>query len=343
MVYNQNMDKTRQDKIKEIAKLRGNSKVITYLTSDRAPLNTQIADDAVSILQRHIANGEKKDKISLFLYTRGGQMMAPLRIVNLLRSYSTNFEILIPQFAHSAGTLLSLGADTIVMTKLSELSPVDPTMTHPFNPTINQPNPSLPVQPKPISVEDVNSYFLYAKDKIKLRPEDMEKVYSYLINNIHKDNTIHPISLGSVYRGYRMAKMLAERMLKFHTKGLFAGLRISKIVNALTGKIPNHDYPIYRDEAKGLGLKIEYASETLEGEMLNLLKLYTDIFGTDKPFNPVEILGSNNEKEFESKGAFIESEGLSDEFIFRGKIIKENVTPSRVGMNIISAKWETFN
>lgn len=336
------MDATRQAKIKKLSELRENSKVITYLTSDRAPLNTQIADDVVSILQRHILNGEKKDKISLFLYTRGGQMIAPLKIVNLLRSYSKKFEILIPAFAHSAGTLLSLGADIVVMSKLGELSPVDPTMTHLFNPTFNSPNPTLPAQPKPISVEDVNSYFLYAKEKIKLRPEDMDKVYSYLINNAHKDNTIHPISLGSVYRGYRMARMLAERLLRLHTNGLFAGRKIAKIIDALTGKIPNHDYPIYRDEAKTLGINIEYASDSLEEEMSNLLKIYTDIMNIGRPFNPVEILGSDNQKDFESKGAFVESDGLSDEFTYKGRITKEGDAPSKIGMNIISAKWETF-
>ncbi len=333
------LDSTRQSLIKKISEARGNSKVITYLTSDRAPLNTQIADDVVSILQNHISN-IKEDKISLFLYTRGGQMIAPLKIVNLLRSYSKNFEVLIPQFSHSAGTLLSLGANTIVMTKLGELSPVDPTMTHPFNPIVNSPNPALPAQPKPISVEDVNSYFLYAKEKIKLRPEDMDKVYSYLINNMHKDNTLHPISLGSVYRGYRMAKMLAERMLRFHTKGLLSGFRISKIVDSLTGKIPNHDYPIYRDEAKNLGLKVEYATASLENDMFHLLKCYTDAMCIGKPFNPVEILGSDSHKDFESKGAFIESEGLCDEFTFKGRVTKESENPPKVGMNIMSAKWE---
>lgn len=335
------LDVTRQSLIKRIAELRGNSRVITYLTSERVPLNTQISEDVIPVLQRHVLNGKSKEKISLFLYTRGGNMIAPLKIVNLFRSYFKSFEILVPHFAHSAGTLITLGADAIVMTKLAELSPVDPTTMHPFNPPSIPPNPSMPILPRPINVEDVNSYFLFAKEKVGVRPEDMDKIYSYLIDNTHKENTIHPLSLGNVYRGYRMAKMLAERLLYLHTVGWFERIKVNKIVDALTGRIPTHDYPIYRDEAKKLGLKVEYASDSLEVEMLNLLKNYTEIMDIGKPFNPVEILGGEQQKDFEYKGAFIESDGLCDEFTYKGRIIQESEAPPKVGMNILSAKWGT--
>lgn len=332
----------RVDLIKKISKLRGDSKVITYLTSDRAPFNTKIAEDIISILKDHISldGNTKSEKVSIFLYTRGGDMIAPLKIVNLLRGYFTHFEVLLAHYAHSAGTLISLGADKIVMTKLAELSPVDPTTTHLYNPTIASPNPALPAMPKPISVEDVNSYFLFAKEKAKVRPEDVDKIYSYLINNIHKENSIHPIALGNVYRGYRMARKLAERMLKFHSNGFFAERKIKKLVNALTGEIPTHDYPIYRDEALALGLKVEYPDSELETTMFDLLDSYTNAMEIGRPFNPAELLGTTNEKSFDCKGAFIESEEVRDAFTFRGKINRDPSDLTKIGLNIASAKWE---
>ncbi|MFA4998790.1 MAG: hypothetical protein WC514_02110 [Candidatus Paceibacterota bacterium] len=334
------LDPKRQNLIKKISELRGNSKIIAYLTSDRAPLNTRIAEDVVSLLQRHILIDTERKKVSLFLYTRGGDMIAPLKIVNLLRSHYNEFEILITHYAQSAGTLISLGADSIIMTRLAELSPVDPTTTHPFNPTVASQNPSVPAQPRPINVEDVNSYFLFATEKAKVNDKDMDKVYSYLINNAHKDNAIHPLSLGNVYRGYRMARKLAERMLKMHYKGFFRTKRIAKLVDALTGKIPTHDYPIFRDEARELGLKVEYASTELESLMFELLSNYTNVMNIGRPFNPVEILGSEQNKEFSSIGAFVESVGVCDTFTFKGIIKRDADTPPRISMNIVSSKWE---
>jgi len=332
----------RNDLIKKISKLRGDSKVITYITSDRAPFNTKIAEDIIPILKDHISldGNTRSEKVSVFLYTRGGDMIAPLKIVNLLRSYFTNFEVLLARYAHSAGTLISLGANNIVMTKLAELSPVDPTTTHLYNPTVASPNPALPAMSKPISVEDVNSYFLFAREKAKVRPEDIDKVYSYLINNAHKENSIHPIALGNVYRGYRMARKLAERMLKFHSNGFFAERKIKKIVNALTGEIPTHDYPIYRDEALDLGLKVEYPEPELETAMFDLLDSYTKAMEIGRPFNPAELLGATNEKSFDSKGAFIESEKACDAFTFRGTIKRDSSDPTKIGINITSSKWE---
>ncbi|MBM3708626.1 MAG: hypothetical protein FJW69_09890, partial [Actinobacteria bacterium] len=122
----------RLEYIKQLGKIR-NSAVISYITGDRENFNTKIGDDVVAIFYRHLELIGNKDNIDLFLYTRGGDMITPIRIVKLIRSYCKKFGILIPYRAHSAGTLVALGADEIVMTKIGELTPVDPTTGHLFN------------------------------------------------------------------------------------------------------------------------------------------------------------------------------------------------------------------
>ncbi len=69
------MDK--QNLIKTIEKSR-NSRLIVYITGDRQPFATKITDDVVPIFNRHLENFDDTDKISLFLYTRGGDMVAPI-------------------------------------------------------------------------------------------------------------------------------------------------------------------------------------------------------------------------------------------------------------------------
>jgi len=130
------------DKQTLISIIEGNrkSRLITYITGDRQPFATRIAEDTIPIFNRHLENLASTEKVSLFLYTRGGDLVTPLKLVKLIKSYCKEFELLIPYRAHSAGTLIALGADKIAMGRLAELSPVDPTTMHPFNP----PDPSFP-------------------------------------------------------------------------------------------------------------------------------------------------------------------------------------------------------
>ncbi|MBU2262998.1 MAG: hypothetical protein KKF02_13950 [Proteobacteria bacterium] len=103
--------KKRIELIRKIQKPRG-SKVIVYFTGDRQPFASQIAEDAVLPLYKHLlalkAVEPKMDKIDLFLYTRGGDVGVPWRIVTMLREFYSEISVLIPYKAYSAGTMVRL-------------------------------------------------------------------------------------------------------------------------------------------------------------------------------------------------------------------------------------------
>lgn len=317
--------------IKKIEEDRS-SRLITYITGNRNPFATRIGDDVIPIINEHLESIGKTEKVSLFLFTNGGNMMTPIRIVKLIRSHTKNFEILIPFLAHSAGTLLALGADKIVMGKLGELSPVDPTTGHPFNPR----NPDNPKQVLEVSVEDLNSYFMLAKEKAGVKDEQMFEVFKQLVEKMH------PLSLGNIYRAFRMAKILTERLLEIHMDKERDAEKIKKIVNELTGDICIHGYPITRDEAEKLGLSIEKAGIALDKLMWELYDSYSKDMKLEVPFNPLELISIGKESEDISySGAYIESLGLSNQFIFRGKVqrvIKDN--KPAIDVSIVSQKWE---
>ena len=173
---------SRLELIKQIEKER-NSAVICYITGDKNQFSAKIGDDVIPIIFRHLELIGNRNNIDLLLYTRGGDMVTPIRIVKIIRSFCKKFSILIPYRAHSAGTLIALGADEIVMTKLAELTPVDPTTGHPFNPR----DPVDQKKPIPISVEDITSYFLLAKDKIKIKEDKMAEIYDNLTKHSYPD------------------------------------------------------------------------------------------------------------------------------------------------------------
>ncbi|MDF1497866.1 MAG: hypothetical protein P1P85_00720 [Patescibacteria group bacterium] len=318
--------------IQKIEKER-NSKVITYVTGDRQPFVTKVADDIIPIFAKHLEKIGKQKKISLFLYTRGGDMITPIRLIKLIRSYADEIEMLIPYRAHSAGTLISIGADKIVMGRLGELSPVDPSTGHPFNPE----NPLNTKQKMEISVEDLNSYFLLAKEKAGVKDEQMVNVFEDLTAKIH------PLSLGNAYRATRMAKQITEKLLLMHFDKTQDKEKIENITKEITGDICIHGYPITRDEADSLGLNMIDPDQDMENLMWELYENYAEKMELKKKFDPVSILGGQEVANFKFYGAFIESADSTDGFVFDGKVrrtIKDN--HANIDVNVESSIWESL-
>jgi ClpP class serine protease len=105
------------------------SRVLTYVTSDRTPAGAQIGDDAVRPMYAHLREMGHSKKLDLLIYSRGGAIDVPWRIVTALRQTSDHWNILIPFRANSAATLIALGADQIVLGPQGELGPIDPQLT----------------------------------------------------------------------------------------------------------------------------------------------------------------------------------------------------------------------
>jgi len=146
----------RKESIQKIEEKR-NSKVIVYVTSDRPGLSIPIMSDVILLIHEHILAPEERTKLDFFIYSRGGQSYVPWAIVSMFREYfhEGSFSVLIPYRAHSAATVIALGADEIIMTKKTELGPVDITIdTESYNPMGKDSRQRLS-----ISVDDVASYF----------------------------------------------------------------------------------------------------------------------------------------------------------------------------------------
>jgi hypothetical protein len=64
--------------------------------------------------------------LTLIVHTPGGEIGAAETIVSYLRSKFDRIEVVVPTFAMSAGTMISLSAERIVMGRQSQLGPIDP-------------------------------------------------------------------------------------------------------------------------------------------------------------------------------------------------------------------------
>ncbi len=297
--------------IKKIEEQR-KSKVITYITSDRqGPVNARIAMDVVPIISKQLQKIGRTQNIDLFLYSSGGDTMVPWRLVSMIREYCDKFSVIIPYKAHSAATMISLGADEIVMSDLSELSPIDPSTANIFNPS----DPANPQSKIPISVEDVMAYFDLAKNKFGIKnDEELAKIFNKFVES---NPQIHPLALGNVNRTHNLIRILAKRLLKSH-KSPMKEDEIDKIVDYFTEKLYSHQYFIGRKEAKeDLGLKnVINADNALSKSMTELFEAYQQEMGLGNsvwsPENELGLNVSQNKKDY--KIANIESAELSNHF-----------------------------
>jgi hypothetical protein len=69
--------------------------------------------------------------LDVMLHTGGGDIDAAEKIISIVRTRvgTGRLRVIVPDFAKSAGTLMTLGADKIVMSDTSELRPIDPQVT----------------------------------------------------------------------------------------------------------------------------------------------------------------------------------------------------------------------
>lgn len=316
------MYKDRVELYQQLEEMRS-SKLIVYVTGDRRGLETQIADEVLDLFVDHLDAIGAVPKISLYLYTRGGKTLAAWSIANLIRQFCDQFEVLVPSKAHSAGTLICLGANTIVMTKQATLGPIDPSVNTPLNPGVPGGPPDARIS---VSVEAINGFIELAKEIGVESSSDRAAVLATLASHVH------PLVLGEVYRTRGQIQMLARSLLSTHIKGADEE-KIQKLVSFLCSESGSHDYTIYRRAARDeLGLNVEHPDAAYE-----LIKSIYDDAAAElelaTPYNPNLILGTNDQAEYQFTRCVLESvKGGTHRFVSRGRLTKRRIQDPQAGV-----------
>jgi hypothetical protein len=191
----------------------------------------------------------------------------------------------------------------MVLTPLSELSPIDPTTGNQFNPV----DSVEPRQRLGISVEDVRAFRSFVLEQFDIRPEDDSTVAREAVRTVLPDflnklvSTVHPLALGNVDRVHRQIKQLAKELLALHP---VANRRDDEAVDTLATKFWSHLHMINRHEAQRIlsAEHVVFASDDLSSALDELLRAYEDTFNlrhalylsgllADRPFKSVRFIG----------------------------------------------------
>ena len=302
-------------KIKEELKkigLKRNSAAFLYITGG-TKFGASIALDSLYLI-KNVLEGfarTKDQKITLILRTLGGHTNAPWPIINLIREYCKEFEIIVLDKALSGRDTDMFSADRIIMPPFSYLSPVDPRQI--FQEGNSQ---------KFIEVEDIVNYFDFGKERLKLDRKNMVE----MVKELNKE--ILPTRLGSIHRTHTLIKDISEKSLSLHNKEI-KNRQKRKIVEKLTSKLYSHDHFINRNEAReniGFGEIIEFADLNLENLIEKISKpIYNlvDFRRKDEESKVYQETLKNTKEEYEAYTGLIVS--LEKGFLFKNKIKKLNI------------------
>lgn len=160
-------------------------------------------------------------------------------MVGVIKTYANEFEVIVPFMAKSAATIISLKADKLYLTPVSELGPVDPVVQSPTNPAVR-----VPAQAIQQFIDQYGS---------QLQKTDKTPLDEIIISKLNI--TIDPFILGA----HQAAKEFSEsELMECLGKYNLTNKQLAKAKELFLGK-KSHSYPILSSDLSSYGI----------GELLN--------------------------------------------------------------------------
>jgi hypothetical protein len=259
----------RQALIQDINKLTG-TKLICYVAGLAAPIDR---DDPMAFADL-LYNLTMNEDVDLLIHTGGGDIDAAEKLIEMLRQKvgTGRLRVVIPDFAKSAGTLMALGADQIIMGDSSELGPIDPQVVR-----IDKDGNRVPQ-----SVQNYLDAYSEHRETLRLNPNDITA--QLLLSKLD------PATIKHYENVLLRSRKIAERLLQtgmFKETGNWSGAA-STLID--TKAWPSHAQMISWQEATAtIGLTVDYRDSNDE-----VWPMYWQLYCLQK------LSINDNEKLFES-------------------------------------------
>jgi hypothetical protein len=267
-VHMHGLREQRETRLQHISKIENeiSAPVLVYFTADAPVVGGRIGEDAPRTMYDHLRLIGRQKRLALYLYSQGGVMETPWKIVTMLREFCDELFVLVPYKAYSAATMIAIGADKIYMTNKGELGPIDPSLEAPL--PVDREGPRL----AELGVEDISSYLTFVRERAKLTDQDaLAKVVDTLAGYLT------PPLLGRIERISSHIRLVARNLLALHKPPL-DDRQISAIAEALIEKIYVHGHGIGRIEAAQIGLDVARADGSVGDAMWALYEMYEEPF-----------------------------------------------------------------
>jgi hypothetical protein len=238
------LDVEIQETLKSLETLSGGQ---TYYIFYRKRICSSTVDEVYDEL-RTIRNDCDR-RFNVILFSGGGDIEAAFNLACLLRSIGhESLNIIVPRWAKSAATLIACAADTISMTPVAELGPLNPQ-----------------IMDTPDSEDSRRLSCLSIIETFQLIRNEFRYGNEYFAAGL-LERLQFPLALGSIVSSPKVSEEYLARTLR-----LQKAERSPEEVNAIAEKLvygyADHRFCIRHDEAREIGLPVRL----LEGEMHDLV------------------------------------------------------------------------
>jgi hypothetical protein len=263
---------------------------------------------------RVVQQNKLKPNALVLLSTFGGDADVAYRIARCFQGFYTkgNFVVYVPDICKSAGTLVVLGADEIIMSNSAQLGPLDVQLGKPdeIGKSISG---LIPVQSleflKQRTFELFEHYFLelIKRSGSQITTKTSAEIATKLITGMFQPvySQLDPMRLGEYQRNMKIAEEYGKR--------LNAGNLKADALHRLTDEYPSHSFVIDIKEAKELFNKIRYPSEAEENMTLELEQIIISGLVENKSevyyLAPSEVLDERKKKNEKKTNKLVEPNG----------------------------------
>lgn len=265
------LKQTFDNSLQSISTLRNNRNVLFYGSAflqkpTASPIMLQITHEEINGFMSVMHGMDWSKGLTLLMHTPGGVTNATETIVAYLRSKFNDIEVIVPTFAMSAGTMISLAADKITLGRQSQLGPIDPQM---------------PAGGRMVSAIAILDQFERAKKEIS-EDRDQAHLWAPILPSLGPA-LLQEAQNAIDYSEQIVADWLEKYMFKHHATPKQKALAVAKHFSRGSEgghRKKSHGRRIDRDEARGQGLTIEdlETSQPLQEAVLTAYHLLTIIF-----------------------------------------------------------------
>lgn len=248
--------KRRIDEVRDLARRVAeaqNTDVMVY----NGPIDDGAADEVHSLIT---GREDRQPKLTLVLTTFGGDAHEAYRIARRIRIYYEAFHVLVCGYCKSAGTLLVLGADELILAEQAELGPLDVQVVKHDELSDRTsglaPQEALSVLEKRVAGAFVDIFYDLKLD-LRLTTKTAADAAAALATGAYSPvfAQLDPIRVGEINRHMQIAMEYGKRLIR---QGKNAKLQT---VADLVSGYPSHGFVIDLAEARDLFDRVRQPTE----------------------------------------------------------------------------------
>lgn len=246
------LDEMRMAYLADLSKYR-NRNVIAYYSGwmyRPSAEDVSINDKDMNAFMEVVHRLDKTKGLDLILHTPGGEIAATEQIINYLHSCFQDITVIVPQMAMSAGSIISVSCNEIIMGKQSCLGPFDPQIGG-------------------VACQSVLKEFEIAKDELKHNPAALG-LWQVIISKYH------PTFLYSCAQAVALTDELADKILEKVVTDAGKRNAIKKAFNDNSeSKIHSRHFSKVKLQKLGLNVKNLEDDQKLQDLVLSIHHCYT--------------------------------------------------------------------